>query len=142
MNIDKAAEGLQLGEDQESSVHDLVLGSLLYGGIRREPSGPDDRASMSPVASPNFEGAKRLLERSLEKGYTMAAVQIGSFYMQEEKLAGGQNLKDGQDAKVLAYEWYKKAADLSNPVSFYFILKNILVSCHLCTNTFVLDGLP
>lgn len=116
MNIDKAAEGLQLGEDQESSVHDLVLGSLLYGGIRREPSGPNDRASMSPVASPNFEGAKRLLERALEKGYTMAAVQIGSFYMQEEKLAGGENL-NGQDAKSLAYEWYKKAADLLNPVS-------------------------
>jgi TPR repeat protein len=119
MNIDKAAEGLQLGEDQESSAHDLVMGSLLYGGIRREPSGPNDRASMSPVASPNFEGAKRLLERALEKGYTMAAVQIGSFYMQEEKLAGGENLKDGQDAKTLAYEWYKKAADLSNPVSFF-----------------------
>jgi TPR repeat protein len=116
MNIDKAAEDLQLEEDEESSVHDLVLGSLLYGGIRREPSGPNDRASMSPVASPNFEGAKRLLERALEKGYTMAAVQIGSFYMQEEKLAGGANLKEGLDAKCLAYEWYKKAADASNPV--------------------------
>lgn len=58
MNIDKAADGLKLEEGQDSSVHDLVMGSLLYGGIRREPSGPDDRASMSPVASPNFEGAK------------------------------------------------------------------------------------
>lgn len=117
MNIDLAAKDLQLQEDQTSSIHDLVLGSLLYGGIRREPTGPNDRASMSPVASPNFEGAKRLLERALEKGYTMAAVQIGSFYMQEEKLANGANLKPGQQAQVLAYEWYKKAADQSNPVS-------------------------
>ncbi|KAG2207688.1 hypothetical protein INT47_011808 [Mucor saturninus] len=127
MNIDKAAENLELEEDQESSVHDLVLGSLLYGGIRREPSGPDDRASMSPVASPNFEGAKRLLERALEKGYTMAAVQIGSFYMQEEKLAAGANLKSGQDPKILAYEWYKKAADASNPMACHklgFFLEN------------------
>lgn len=117
MNIDKAAEDLQLEEDQDSSIHDLVLGSLLYGGIRREPSGPEDRASMSPVASPNFEGAKHLLERAFEKGYTMAAVQIGSIYMQEEKLAGGSNLKEGQNAKALSYEWYKKAADALNPVS-------------------------
>lgn len=116
MNIDKAADGLKLEEGQDSSVHDLVMGSLLYGGIRREPSGPDDRASMSPVASPNFEGAKHLLERAFDKGYTMAAVQIGSIYMQEEKLAGGQNM-NGQDPKVFAYEWYKKAADLLNPVN-------------------------
>lgn len=119
MNIDKAAQDLQLEEDQDSSIHDLVLGSLLYGGIRREPSGPADRASMSPAASPNFEGAKRLLERAFEKGYTMAAVQIGSIYMQEEKLAGGSNLKNGQNAQVLSYEWYKKAADALNPVSIY-----------------------
>lgn len=116
MNIDKAADGLKLEETDDSSVHDLVMGSLLYGGIRREPSGPDDRASMSPVASPNFEGAKSLLQRAFNKGYTMAAVQVGSIYMQEEKLAGGQNMK-GQDAKVLAFEWYKKAADLSNPMA-------------------------
>lgn len=115
MNIDKAAQGLRLAEEDDSPVHDLVMGSLLYGGIRREPSGPDDHASMSPVASPNFEGAKHLLVRAFEKGYTMAAVQIGSIYMQEEKLAGGKNL-NGQDPKVLAYQWYKKAADLSNPV--------------------------
>ncbi|KAI8054936.1 uncharacterized protein B0P05DRAFT_498991 [Gilbertella persicaria] len=126
MNIDKAAEGLQLDEDQDSSIHDLVMGSLLYGGIRREPSGPNDRASMSPAASPNFEGAKRLLERAFEKGYTMAAVQIGSLYMQEEKLAGGANLS-GQSAKGLAYEWYQKAADASNPMACHklgFFLEN------------------
>ncbi|KAG1151672.1 hypothetical protein G6F37_000122 [Rhizopus arrhizus] len=116
MNIDKAADGLKLEEGQDSPVHDLVMGSLLYGGIRREPSGPDDRASMSPVASPNFEGAKHLLERAFDKGYTMAAVQIGSIYMQEEKLAGGKNM-NGQDPKVFAYEWYKKAADLLNPMA-------------------------
>lgn len=127
MNIDKAAEGLLLDEEDDSSIHDLVLGSLLYGGIRREPSGPNDRASMSPVASPNFEGAKHLLERAFEKGYTMAAVQIGSFYMQEEKLAGGSNLKQGEDAKTLAYEWYKKAAEASNPMACHklaFFLEN------------------
>ncbi|KAF1801046.1 hypothetical protein FB192DRAFT_1383708 [Mucor lusitanicus] len=127
MNIDKAAEDLQLEEDQDSSIHDLVLGSLLYGGIRREPSGPEDRASMSPVASPNFEGAKHLLERAFEKGYTMAAVQIGSIYMQEEKLAGGSNLKEGQNAKALSYEWYKKAADALNPMACHklgFFLEN------------------
>ncbi|RCH88708.1 hypothetical protein CU097_001485, partial [Rhizopus azygosporus] len=120
MNIDKAAQGLRLAEEDDSSVHDLVMGSLLYGGIRREPSGPDDHASMSPVASPNFEGAKHLLVRAFEKGYTMAAVQIGSIYMQEEKLAGGKNL-NGQDPKVLAYQWYKKAADLSNPMACHKI---------------------
>ncbi|CEG67461.1 hypothetical protein RMATCC62417_03889 [Rhizopus microsporus] len=120
MNIDKAAQGLRLAEEDDSPVHDLVMGSLLYGGIRREPSGPDDHASMSPVASPNFEGAKHLLVRAFEKGYTMAAVQIGSIYMQEEKLAGGKNL-NGQDPKVLAYQWYKKAADLSNPMACHKI---------------------
>ncbi|CEP17147.1 hypothetical protein [Parasitella parasitica] len=129
MNIYKAAEDLQLEEDQDSSIHDLVLGSLLYGGIRREPSGPDDRASMSPVASPNFEGAKRLLERAFGKGYTMAAVQIGSIYMQEEKLAGGSNLGNGENAKALCYEWYKKAADALNPMACHklgFFLENAI----------------
>ncbi|KAI9480867.1 MAG: hypothetical protein EXX96DRAFT_564521 [Benjaminiella poitrasii] len=127
MNIDKAAADLQLEEDQESSIHDLILGSLLYGGIRREPSGPNDRASMSPVASPNFEGAKRLLERAFEKGYTMAAVQIGSIYMQEEKIAGGANMKNGENAKLSSFNWYKKAADASNPMACHkigFFLEN------------------
>ncbi|KAG0163834.1 hypothetical protein DFQ28_004240 [Apophysomyces sp. BC1034] len=116
MDIDKAAEGLNLDEKSECSIHDLLLGSLLYGGLRREPSGPEDRASMSPVASPNFEGAKRLLERAFELGYTMAAVQIGSTYMQEEKLASGKNLP-GQDPKKLAFGWYLKAAEKSNPMA-------------------------
>ncbi|KAG1077052.1 hypothetical protein G6F42_025103 [Rhizopus arrhizus] len=82
---------------------------------------------MSPAASPNFEGAKHLLERAFEKGYTMAAVQIGSIYMQEEKLAGGSNLKEGQNAKALSYEWYKKAADALNPMACHklgFFLEN------------------
>ncbi|KAI9250778.1 hypothetical protein BY458DRAFT_524285 [Sporodiniella umbellata] len=116
MNINRAAEDLELEEDQSSSIHDLVMGSLLYGGIRREPSGPEDRAYMSPVASPNFEGAKRLLERALDQGYTMAAVQIGSIYMQEEKMAGGQNMP-GQDPKQLAFAYYQKAADRMNPMA-------------------------
>ncbi|KAL0094525.1 hypothetical protein J3Q64DRAFT_1714719 [Phycomyces blakesleeanus] len=117
MDIDKAAKGLDLDEkNKDCSVHDLLLGSLLYGGLRREPSGPEDRASLSPVASPNFAGAKRLLERAFEKGYTMAAVQIGSLYTQEEKLASGKNLP-GQDPKKLALEWYTKAANKCNPMA-------------------------
>ncbi|KAF7723765.1 hypothetical protein EC973_001678 [Apophysomyces ossiformis] len=116
MDIDKAAEGLVLDEKSESSVHDLLLGSLLYGGVRRESSGPEDKASMSPVASPNFKGATRLLERAFDLGYTMAAVQIGSLYMQEEKMAAGKNLP-GQDPKKLAFEWYLKAAEKSNPMA-------------------------
>lgn len=120
MNIDKAAEGIELGEN--ASINDLLLASFLYGGVRREPINKDDRASMSPVASPNFDGAKKLLERAFEKGFTMAAVQIGSFYVQEQRLAEGKNLKD-QDPKKLAYEWYTKAASKGNPVSTPFILK-------------------
>ncbi|KAI8977514.1 hypothetical protein BDF20DRAFT_875305 [Mycotypha africana] len=118
INIDKAAEDLDLSA--EGSIHDLVLGSLLYGGIRRTSDQEEQRndpASMSPVASPNFEGAKGLLERAFEKGYTMAAVQIGSIYMQEEKLAGGKNMKDGADPKPLSFSWYKKAADVGNPMA-------------------------
>ncbi|KAI9257332.1 hypothetical protein BDA99DRAFT_547799 [Phascolomyces articulosus] len=114
MNIGKAAEGLDL---EGKNRHDLLLGSFLYGGVRREASGPEDRASMSPVASPNFEGAKKLMERAMETGCTMAGVQIGSFYVQEDKLAGGKNMKKGEDCKKLAYEFYKKAADLGNPMA-------------------------
>ncbi|KAI8381339.1 uncharacterized protein BYT42DRAFT_593220 [Radiomyces spectabilis] len=120
MNIDEAAKDLNLDESAQCSIHDLLLGSLLYGGLRREPSGPDDRASLSPVASPNFEGAKRLLERTFDLGYTMAAVQIGSFYMQEEKLAAGKNIP-GHDPKKLAYTWYAKAADQGNPMACHKI---------------------
>ncbi|CAO3597041.1 unnamed protein product [Absidia cylindrospora] len=117
MNIDKAAEGLKLMDNETCPLADLLLGSLLYGGLRRDPTGPDDRASMSPVASPNFAGAKHLLERAfVEHDYSMAAVQIGSFYTQEEKLAQGKNLP-GQDPKKLAYEWYAKAAAKGNPMA-------------------------
>ncbi|ORY96248.1 hypothetical protein BCR43DRAFT_491346 [Syncephalastrum racemosum] len=116
MNIDKAAEGIELGES--ASIKDLLLASFLYGGVRHEPINKDDRASMSPVASPNFEGAKTLLERAFEKGFTMAAVQIGSFYVQEQRLAEGKNLKD-QDPKKLAYEWYTKAASKGNPMAIH-----------------------
>ncbi|KAI8069346.1 hypothetical protein BC940DRAFT_24803 [Gongronella butleri] len=108
MNIDKAAEGLQLGENQ----------ALLYGGLRRDPTSPDDRASMSPVASPNFDGAKHLLERAFdEHKYSMAAVQIGSFYTQEDRIAAGKNMPKGQDPKKLAFQWYTKAAEMGNPMA-------------------------
>ncbi|ORX56784.1 HCP-like protein [Hesseltinella vesiculosa] len=127
MNIDKAAEGLTL-ESEQCPLKDLLLGSLLYGGLRRDPATPDDRASMSPVASPNFEGAKHLLERAFsEHDYTMAAVQIGSFYTQEDRLANGKNLPAGQDAKRLAYMWYAKAAEKGNPMACHkvgFFLEN------------------
>ncbi|KAI8147599.1 hypothetical protein BJV82DRAFT_642958 [Fennellomyces sp. T-0311] len=118
MNIDKAAEGLDL---KGSNRHDLLLGSFLYGGVRREAAGPEDRAAMSPVASPNFEGAKKLMEAAFDGGCTMAAVQIGSFYMQEDRLAGGKNMKDGEDCKKLAFEYYKKAADQGNPMACHKI---------------------
>ncbi|KAG2220694.1 hypothetical protein INT45_012558 [Circinella minor] len=114
MNIDKAAEGLDF---EGSNRHDLLLGSFLYGGVRREASGPEDRASMSPVASPNFEGAKKLMERAVKLGCTMGAVQIGSFYVQEDKLANGKNMKKGEDCKKLAYQYYKQAADQGNPMA-------------------------
>ncbi|CAO3636487.1 unnamed protein product [Cunninghamella blakesleeana] len=127
MNIDKAAEGLKLLDSEKCSLHDLLLGSLLYGGLRRDPATPDDHASMSPVASPNFEGAKHLLARAFdEHDYSMAAVQIGSFYTQEEKLAKGKNLP-GQDPKKIAYEWYSKAAEKGNPMACHkigFFLEN------------------
>ncbi|SAM05654.1 hypothetical protein [Absidia glauca] len=127
MNIDKAAEGLKLMDNEACPLQDLLLGSLLYGGLRRDPTSPDDRASMSPVASPNFAGAKHLLERAFnEHDYSMAAVQIGSFYTQEEKLAQGKNLP-GQDPKKLAYSWYAKAAEKGNPMACHklgFFLEN------------------
>ena len=119
MNIDKAAEGLDF---EGKNRHDLLLGSFLYGGVRREASGPEDRASMSPVASPNFEGAKKLMERALDLGCTMAAVQIGSFFVQEDKLANGKNMKKGEDCKKLAYQYYKQAADKGNPVRTFFYI--------------------
>ncbi|KAI7867424.1 hypothetical protein BDF14DRAFT_1874970 [Spinellus fusiger] len=116
MDIDKAAEGL--GQGEEASVRDLLLCSLLYGGVRRDPTGPEDRASMSPLASPNFEGAKQLLIKAFDKGYTMAAVHIGSLYIQEDKLAEGKNVP-GQDPKVLALEWYTRASEKGNPMAHH-----------------------
>lgn len=131
MSIDKAAEGLDLSG---ASIHDLILGSFLYGGVRSAEA-EKNKEAMSPVASPNFEGAKRLLELAFSKESTMAAVQIGSLYVQEDKLAGGKNMKNGEDCKQVAFSWYKKAADLGNPVSTQRKWKDI------CLLIRILDGL-
>jgi hypothetical protein len=115
MDVTKAAANLNLGED--ATMQDLLLASFLYGGVRQEIKDQNDRANMSPLASPNFTGAKELLERAFSKKFSMAAVQIGSLYVQEDKLAAGANCAEGEDPKKLAYEWYLKAGNLGNPVS-------------------------
>lgn len=119
MDVSKATADLNLGDD--ATVPDLLLASFLYGGVREEITGENDRAKMSPVASPNFKGAKALLERVFTKNFSMAGVQIGSLYVQEDKLAGGANCTDGTDPKKEAYEWYLKAAKLGNPVRFHLL---------------------
>ncbi|KAI8576165.1 hypothetical protein K450DRAFT_258337 [Umbelopsis ramanniana AG] len=115
MDVTKATADLSLGDD--AKVTDLLLASFLYGGVREEITGENDRAKMSPVASPNFKGAKALLERVFAKKFSMAGVQIGSLYVQEDKLAGGANCTDGTDPKKEAYDWYLKAAKLGNPMA-------------------------
>ncbi|KAI9318686.1 hypothetical protein BX666DRAFT_1930632 [Dichotomocladium elegans] len=117
MNVDKAAEGLDLSKES-TQIMDLLLGSFLYGGVRNS-NAEEKRELMSPLASPNFEGAKAFLEQALGLGFSMAAVQIGSLYVQEDKIAAGKNMKEGEDAKQLAFEWYKKAADLNNPMALH-----------------------
>lgn len=115
MDVTKATADLKLGDD--ATMQDLLLASFLYGGVRQEIKDENDRAKMSPLASPNFNGAKELLERAFAKRFSMAAVQIGSLYVQEDKLAAGANCTDGTDPKKTAFEWYLKAANMGNPVS-------------------------
>ncbi|KAG2180011.1 hypothetical protein INT43_003798, partial [Umbelopsis isabellina] len=115
MDVSKAAANLNLGDD--ATMQDLLLASFLYGGVRQEIIDQNDRKNMSPLASPNFKGAKELLERAFSKKFSMAAVQVGSLYVQEDKLAAGANCTEGEDPKKLAYEWYLKAANLGNPMA-------------------------
>lgn len=138
MDVTKATADLKLGDD--ATVQDLLLASFLYGGVRQEIKGENDRAKMSPLASPNFQGAKDLLERVFNKNFSMAAVQIGSLYVQEDKLAGGANCTDGTDPKKTAFEWYLIAANKGNPVSLqcFVELNTPLHTCFFRPNKVIL----
>lgn len=109
MDADAAAAGLLLGDN--ATTKDLLMASLLYGGVR-------NNATLSPLASPDFETAKKFYERALkDHGFSMAAVQLGSFYVQEDKQAEGANCPD-MDPKKVAFDWYMVAAKMGNPVGY------------------------
>ncbi|RUP08582.1 hypothetical protein BC936DRAFT_140120 [Jimgerdemannia flammicorona] len=105
----------ELTLDENATTKDLLKASLLYGRVR--DSQAREGANLSPLASPNFENAKKFYERALnEHGFSMAAAQLGSFYVQEDKHAAGANCP-GLDPKKVAFDWYKVAAEMGNPMA-------------------------
>ncbi|KAF9974706.1 hypothetical protein BGZ73_001825 [Actinomortierella ambigua] len=129
MDISKACEILKLPKPDPSAeskvkltVQECLLMGFILGGIRESstPGSSSTTTSASPLSSPNFREEKSYYDLAFEKhGFTMAAVQLGSFYWQEFKAAGGVNCLPGEDPEKISAEYYEKAAKAGNPMGMH-----------------------
>ncbi|KAG0238078.1 hypothetical protein BGW42_007632 [Actinomortierella wolfii] len=129
MNTDKATEILKLPKPEPTAeskdkltVQECLLTGFMLGGIREasKPGSSSTTTSASPLSSPNFREAKSYYDLAFDKhGFTMAAVQLGSFYWQEHKVAGGANCLPSEDPEKMSVEYYEKAAKAGNPMGMH-----------------------
>ncbi|KAG0270367.1 hypothetical protein DFQ27_008382 [Actinomortierella ambigua] len=129
MDIEKACKILKLPKPEPSAeskekltVQECLLMGFILGGIRETatPGSSSTTTNASPLSSPNFREAKTYYDMAFEKhGFTMAAVQLGSFYWQEFKAAGGANCLAGEDPEKISAEYYEKAAKAGNPMGMH-----------------------
>ncbi|KAF9564013.1 hypothetical protein BGW38_008933, partial [Lunasporangiospora selenospora] len=122
MKTEKAREFLKMkpqGTDMaQLSIQEVLTNGFLMGGIREDAPGSTKKAS--PLSSPHFREAKSFYDYAFDKfEFTMAAVQLGSFYLHEWKECEGENCEAGEDPEKLSLEYYLKAAEKGNPMAMH-----------------------
>ncbi|KAF9369675.1 hypothetical protein CPB97_003399, partial [Podila verticillata] len=120
MDVDKAREFLKLSKDkklEDMTIQEVLTNGFLMGGMRDDdPSGK----KASPLSSPTFREAKVFYDYAFDKfKFSMAAVQLGSFYLHEFKECQGENCEPGEDAEQTSLDYYLKAAELGNPMAMH-----------------------
>ncbi|KAF9105050.1 hypothetical protein BGX29_000784 [Mortierella sp. GBA35] len=124
MDLDKAREYLKMGNTKDKKMEDMTIqevlsNGFLLGGMRDDSQAPNGKKA-SPLSSPNFRQAKVFYDYALEKfKFSMAAVQLGSFYLHEFKECQGENCEEGEDPEQISLEYYLKAAELGNPMGMH-----------------------
>ncbi|KAG0349248.1 hypothetical protein BG004_000028 [Podila humilis] len=120
MDVDKARGFLGLSKDknmEDMTIQEVLTCGFLMGGMRDDdPS----RKKASPLSSPTFRQAKVFYDYAFDNfQFSMAAVQLGSFYLHEFKECQGENCEPGEDAESISLEYYLKAAELGNPMAMH-----------------------
>ena len=122
MDLDKAREFLKLDGSkkmEDMTIQEVLSNGFLLGGMRDDSSAPEGKKS-SPLSSPNFREAKKFYDYAFDKfKFTMAAVQLGSFYLHEFKECQGENCLEGEDPEQISLEYYLKAAEEGNPMAMH-----------------------
>ncbi|KAG0080916.1 hypothetical protein BGZ93_005694 [Podila epicladia] len=120
MDVDKARDFLKLSKDkklEDMTIQEVLTNGFLMGGMR------DDESSgkkTSPLSSPTFREAKVFYDYAFDKfQFSMAAVQLGSFYLHEFKECQGENCEPGENAEQISLDYYLKAANLGNPMAMH-----------------------
>ncbi|KAK3828592.1 MAG: hypothetical protein J3Q66DRAFT_435097 [Benniella sp.] len=123
MDVEKARASLQLKpkdtpKDQLSN-KELLSNGFLLGGIR-DTTTTDSTKKSSPLSAPGFREAKTFYDYLFdERKFSMAAVQVGSFYAQEARDCHGENCQEGEDPDQVSIEYFEKAARLGNPMAMH-----------------------
>ncbi|KAG9071065.1 hypothetical protein KI688_008608 [Linnemannia hyalina] len=122
MDLNKAREYLKLDGSkkmEDMTIQEVLSNGFLLGGMRDDSNAPEGKKS-SPLSSPNFREAKKFYDYAFDKfKFTMAAVQLGSFYLHEFKECQGENCLEGEDPEQVSLEYYLKAAEEGNPMAMH-----------------------
>ncbi|KAG0205596.1 hypothetical protein BGX28_002801 [Mortierella sp. GBA30] len=121
MDLEKARAYLKMTPLKENpmeqmTIQEVLTNGVLLGGVRSEDNGK----KASPLSAPNFREAKKFYDYAFEKfKFSMAAVQLASFYLHEHKECQGANCLEGEDPELISLEYYIKAAELGNPMAMH-----------------------
>ncbi|KAI1320204.1 hypothetical protein EDD11_001809 [Mortierella claussenii] len=107
---------------EQLTVQEVLSYGILLAGVKNDPKDPQnaDNDAASPLQAPNFREAKAYYDYAFDKfNFTMAAVQLGSFYLHEFKDCRGVNCQEGEDPEQISLEYYLKAAKAGNPMAMH-----------------------
>ncbi|KAF9102276.1 hypothetical protein BGX27_011105 [Mortierella sp. AM989] len=122
MDIEKAREYLKMKPKdtpmEELTIQEVLTNGFLLGGIRHDSALEGKKTS--PLSAPNFRQAKTYYDYAFDKfKFSMAAVQLGSFYLHEFKDCKGENCEEGEDPEQISLDYYLKAANVGNPMAMH-----------------------
>ncbi|KAF8983907.1 hypothetical protein BGZ46_009258 [Entomortierella lignicola] len=122
MDIEKARAYLKMKPldtpMEDLTIQEVLTNGFLLGGIR-EDSNPEGKKA-SPLSAPNFRKAKAYYDYAFDRfKFSMAAVQLGSFYLHEFKDCKGENCEEGEDPEQISLDYYLKAAEVGNPMAMH-----------------------
>ncbi|ORZ20981.1 hypothetical protein BCR41DRAFT_334829 [Lobosporangium transversale] len=123
MDLGKAQKYLNMKPREtpmdQLTVQEVLTQGLLLAGFRDNGVNGGE-APKSPLAAPNFREAKAYYDYAFDKfNFSLAAVQLGSFYFHEHKECQGRHCLEGEDPEQISFDYYLKAAEVGNPMAMH-----------------------